>query len=355
VNRGFRDRDYLRTVDNLFFTVIGNVHPNDRVLAYLKYLPNPRGKWGRVGKRYARSIRYYSAANIMKTVDFLRKRYPQYVFSFEQLQISFSSVPHERIVEHYRPEERLEEMRQAKRLDKLEKKTIHLASLLSERGGIPTERLGVTGSILIDVHTSFSDIDLAVYGREESRRIKELLLSLYKKKGSKIRRFSGSLLSTWCKEKSSVHPLSLKEARDLYSRMWNKAVFGSTIFSIHPIRTEQEVTELFGEEFYEPLGVVEIRARVVDAAGSCFLPATYMVTDVQSESGGQFENTNRVVTYEGLYGDIASEGDVIHVRGKLEKVFDTSRRLKYSRVLVGSPEARASDFIRVVTPKSTFP
>ncbi len=355
VNRGFRDRDYLRTLDNLFFTVIGNVHPKDRVLAYVKYLPNPRGKWGRVGKRYARSVRYYSAANIMETVGFLRKRYPQYVYSFEPLKISFSSVPHERIAEHYRPEERLEGMQHAKHLDSLEKKAIRLASFLSERSGVPTERLGVTGSILINVHTSFSDIDLTVYGRQESRRIRELLLSLYKKRNSQIRRFSGNLLSTWCKEQSSVHPLNLKEARNLYSRMWNKAVFRNTPFSIHPIKTEQEVTEQFGEEFYEPVGVVEIRARVVDAADSSFLPGTYFVTDVQFESRHQFGNIERVVTYEGLYGDIASEGDVIFVRGKLEEVFDASRRLKYSRILVGSPEARASDFIRMVTPDPACP
>jgi predicted nucleotidyltransferase len=347
VNRGFRDRDYLRTHDNLFFTVIGNVHPKDRVLAYLKYLPNPRGKWGRVGERYARSTRFYSAANMMKTVDFLRKRYPQYVYRFKPLQISFSAVPHERITEHFRPEERLGEIRHAKYLDNLERKTIQLASLLSERSGVPIERLGVTGSILINVHTSFSDIDLTVYGRPESGRIKESLLSLYKKGNSQVRRFYGNVLSTWCTEQSSVHRLNRKEARELYSRMWNKAIYRNTIFSIHPVKIETEVTEQFGEESYEPVGVVEMRAKVVDAADSCFLPGTYLVTDVQFESGGQIENVERVVTYEGLYGDLAREGDVIFVRGKLEKVFDASRRVKYSRILVGSPEARASDFIRV--------
>jgi hypothetical protein len=36
VNRSFRDRDYLETADGLFFTVIGSVHPEDRVLAYRK-------------------------------------------------------------------------------------------------------------------------------------------------------------------------------------------------------------------------------------------------------------------------------------------------------------------------------
>jgi predicted nucleotidyltransferase len=152
-----------------------------------------------------------------------------------------------------------------------------------------------------------------------------------------------------------VHPLSLKEARNLYARIWNKAVFGNTVFSIHPIKIEEEVTEQFGEELYKTLGVLEVRARVVDASDSCFLPATYFATDVQFESTDQFNNIDRGVTYEGLYPDIASEGDEIFVRGKLEEVFDASGRLKYRRILVGSLKARAYNLIRVLTLDSAHP
>jgi predicted nucleotidyltransferase len=352
VNRTFRDRDYIQTPDNLFFAVIGNVHPRDRVLAYLKYLPNPRGKWGRVKRRYARAIGHYSATEIMETVDFLRKRYPDYIYLYDPLQTAFSAVPLGKIAKHYRPEERLEELRRTKHPDVLESKTIELASFLSEQSGASIGRLGVTGSILLNIHGNFSDIDLTVYGREESRRIKEALLSLYEQNSNPIRKLTGSLLSAWCKEQSSAHPLSLKEARNLYARSWNRAVFENAVFSIHPIKIEQEVTERFGEELYKPLGVFDATARVVDASDSCFMPATYFVTDMRFERKGQFGHVERVVSYEGLYADIASEGDEIFVRGKLEEVYAASERLKYSRILVGSPEARGSDFIKVITPRS---
>jgi len=348
VSREFRDRDYIQTKDDLFFAVIGNVHPKDRVLAYLKYLPNPRGKWARAGKRYARSIRYYSASNIMKTVDFLRKRYSQYVFRYEPFDMVFSAVPRETIAKHYRPEERLRELLHADHLDGLERKAIELASLLSDQSGVSLDRLGVTGSILLDVHRSFSDIDLTVYGRDQSRRVKEALLSLYARDGGALQRFSGRALSGWCKEQSSVHPLTIQEARALYARTWNKAVFRNTVFSIHPIKVEQEVTERFGEELYKPHGVVEARARIVDSSDSCFLPAIYLVTDVRTEGISQLNAVERVVSYEGLYGDIAGSGDEIMVKGKLEEVFDASGRLKYRRILVGSPEARGSDFMKVI-------
>jgi len=347
VDRGFRDRDYVRTQDNLLFAVVGNVHPKDRVLAYLKYLPSPRGKWGKGSARYARSIRYYSASNIMKTVDYLRSRYPQYVFRFKQSHMVFSAVPHEKIIMHYRPEERLKALREAKSPNRLEEKTIRLASLLSDQSGVPPNRLGVTGSILVGIHTGFSDIDLTVYGAHESRKVKETLLSLYKRNGSPVHRFEGKTLSKWCKEQASVHPLTVEEARALYARTWNKAVFENRAFSIHPIKIEQDIQ--FGEELYKPRKVIEVTAKVVGSSDSCFLPGTYLVTDVRPKMG-ELNNLKRVVSYEGLYGDIAGKGDEIKVRGKLEDVMDASGRLKYRRILVGSLEARGSDSIKVVSP-----
>ena len=348
MDREFRDRDYIETMDNLFFAVIGNVHPKDRVLAYLKYLPNPRGKWVRTGKKYARSIRYYSASNIIRTVNFLRKYYSQYVFRYEPFNIVFSAVPRERIAKHYRPEERLNELLHANHVDRLERKAIKLVSIISDESSISLDRLGVTGSILLDIHRSFSDIDLTIYGRDQTRRVKEALLSLYMKNGDGLRRFSGRVLSRWCRQQSSAHPITIQEARELYARTWNKAVFRNTVFSIHAIRTEEEVTEQFGEEIYKPRGVIKVRARVVDSSDSCFLPAIYLVSDVRTTGISQFNAVERVVSYEGLYSDIAASGDEIVVKGKLEEVLDESRRLKYRRILVGSPEARGSDFMKVI-------
>jgi len=343
VVRGFRDRDYLETTDSLFFAVVGNEHPKDRVLAYLKYLPDSHGKWGKKRNRFTRSIRYYSATSIMRTVNFLAKRYPQYVFQDERSDVVFSAVPRGRIVKHHRPERRLEEMRVSQHLDRLEKKTTQLAAILSARSGVPPTRLGVTGSILIDVQTSFSDIDLIVYGVKESGQVKEALLQLYAN-GEPFQRFTGSTLSTWCREQCSVHPLMIEEAKAIYARSWNKGMYKNTVFSVHPVR--KTGGEWFGELLFRSQGIVEISARVTDASDSRFLPATYRVTKVQPEKS-EFRNLDRVVSYESLYGDIARKDDVIVVRGKLEEAIDRSGRMKYRRVLVGSADAGGSDFIKV--------
>jgi len=338
-------------VDGIFFTVIGSVHPDDRVLAYLKYLPASRGRWSRGKQKYRRSMRYYSAPNVMNAVDLLSRIFPEYVFYSEPFNMTFSAVPTSRIAKHYCPEQHLLELRNRERVDKLQSKAVELAHLLADESGVPPTRLGVTGSILLGVHqVSFSDIDLVVYGREEARRIKDTLLSLYERKGTGVERLRGKSLSRWCKEMSLVHPFTIPEARRLYnSRKWNKGTFRGTIFSIHPTKVEDEVAERYGDEFYKPRGIVEAKAKVVDSADSYFLPAVYLVKDVQFDGDAQFGMVEKLISYEGLYSDVASNGEEIVVRGKLEEVHNASGQLKSRRILIGSPEAHASDFIKAVT------
>jgi len=353
LGRGFRDRDYLQTQDGLFFTVIGNLHPQERVLAYLKYLPHPRGRWGRPGKRYRRSMRYYCASNVMKAVEFLSRRYPEYVFHSEPFNFMLSAVPVEKITRHYQPEERLRQLHVAAGLDELERKAVELASILSEQSGVPFERLGVTGSVLVDLHSvKFSDIDLVVYGRNQSRRVKEALLSFYEGTGIGVERLRGRRLSRWCREQSTVHPFSMKEAKALYqARKWNKGVFKDTIFSVHPTKVEEEVSGQYGDELYKPCGIVEAKARVVDSEDSYFLPATYLVDNVRPQRISRLGSVERVVSFEGLYADVAENGEEIAVRGKLEDVLDASGRLKYRRILVGSPEAHGTDYVKAAVSK----
>jgi hypothetical protein len=245
----------------------------------------------------------------------------------------------------------LKELWNGEHRDGLQSKAIELARLISDESGVSLDRLGITGSILVNVHkVSFSDIDLVVYGREESRRIKEALLSLYERKGTGVERLRGKSLSRWCKEMSVVHPFSLPETRKLYNaRKWNKGTFRGTIFSIHPTKIEDEVTERYGDEFYRPCGIVQAKAKVVDSADSYFLPAVYRVKDVEFEGSVQFGMVEKVVSYESLYSDIASNSEEITVRGKLEEVHDASGQLRSRRILIGSPEARAYDFIKAVT------
>ena len=146
--RSFRDRDHIITPEGFIFTVIGNVHPRDHVLAYLKYIPDESGRWGRHQRRYRRALRHYSVPCVMESMRFLRSTGSKYIFHSSVHGFSLPAVPKDRIAKHLRPEQQLEELSRSSHLDKLQRKAVELADLISHKSNIPINSLGVSGSIL---------------------------------------------------------------------------------------------------------------------------------------------------------------------------------------------------------------
>jgi len=87
-----------------------------------------------------------------------------------------------------------------------------------------------------------------------------------------------------------------------------------TPFSIHPVKLDHEIQERYGDRIYESTGPVTVRA---------------------------------VASYEGLYDNLAQPGESILVKGKLERVTETKTGQEYYRVLVGSPEGKGAEYIKL--------
>ncbi len=346
MTRGFRDRDYLETIEGYLFCVVDSVHPKDRVIAYLKYIPNSSGKWGKENKRMKRILKNYTMQNLLETFEFLEKNHPEYLYYSSVMNIKMSAVPLNRISYHFKPEEKLLHLINMEKPDTLQRKVINLVQLLSDKSGVPLKFFGVTGSILLDIHQDFSDIDLIVYGAEASRSVKDALMQFYKSRGSPIRRFGKKMIHEWCLDKARVYPLTYEEAARIFKKRWNRGVFRETLFSIHPVKLEEENDEKYGDRIFKPEGMIKIKATISDASEADFLPAVYKVRDVKVIEGRKVKDITEVASYEGLYGSLAEEGERILSYGKLEKVIDRRIGEEYHRVLIGSKEARGSDYIK---------
>lgn len=346
--RGFRDRDYLRTEEGYFFCVLGPVHPEDRVIAYLKYVPDPSGKWGRGSNRFRRALPHYTVDGLLETFRFLESR-PEYLFDSQAWGVRMSAVPLHKISEHLKPEEKVSQLMRMEGLDPLQSKTVRLVEALSELSGVPPSYFGVTGSVLLDIHRDFSDIDLLVYGKRNSESVRKALLQSYEERDSPVRRLHGEKAREWCLQKTELYPLTYEEAERILERRWNRGLFHGTLFSIHPVKLEGEVKEKYGDRVFRPEGTVKIEATVSDASEACFMPATYRVEDVRVVEGPRVRDIFEVVSYEGLYGDLAKDGERILAYGKLEGVTDRVSGLRYHRLLIGSQEARGRDYIKLLS------
>ena len=346
--RNFRDRDFIQTCEGFFFCVIGFLHPPDRVISYIKYVPSESGIWGSGENRFNRILQKYTVPNLLETFNFLKQRYPNYLFHSPVDNITMTAVPHDHIKKHFIPEQKLTQLRQAKHLDSLQEKLIRFTKFLEDVSNVSESSFGVTGSLLLDIHQPrFSDIDIIVYGTSDSWNLKRALDGNVDSE-MLLRRLKGQALKNWCVKKSQQYPLSVKDALKLSKRKWNLGFFEDKWVSIHPVKLESDVKKEYGQETYVPYGQVVIQAVVCDNNDSIFLPATYKIGDVKFIEGSHFANVSEVVSYESLYDSLAQKGERLQVKGKLERVIEKSNNRQHYRVLVGSAEGKGKEYIKLV-------
>jgi uncharacterized protein len=346
--RGFLDRDFVSTAEGMFFCVVGGVHPRDRVISYLKYVPTTEGKWGK-GQRYTRTMQTYTIPSLLANIDNLSASYPRYVFNSKAFHIRMSAVPKSMVKEHYKPEKKLEQILNAKKPDPLQLETIQLVTYLAERASIPLGAFGVTGSILLDIHNpEFSDIDLLIYGRKNSLRLRETLKEELEK-GEVIQRISGPYLERQFRRWTTNYHLTQDEAEEFFSRRWNIGFFNKRVFSVHPTKIREETNERYGEKVYTPIGIATGEGKITDTSNSLYLPGTYLLDKLVLDPGSGLKEQRMIrelISYDGFYTGIFDLGEKVKVKGKLEKVYDKRSRETGYRVLVGSPEAKGLDFIK---------
>lgn len=230
--------------------------------------------------------------------------------------------------------------------DRLEQKTLNLTEKLFEHASVPLNLFGVTGSILLGIHSlEYSDIDITVYGGRNSLKIKNALIQLYENKDSGFEKFASQRLKTWCEDKVKLYPLTMADAEKMYTRIWNRGIFNGTLFSIHPTKLDSEIKERYEDKTIQPKGLIEVEATVKDSTQAIFTPSTYKIENIHVRSGIQAD-VKEILSYEGLYGGIFNDGDQIIVRGLLEKVKDKLDG-SYWRVVVGSLTADGKDYVKL--------
>jgi predicted nucleotidyltransferase len=334
-----KDRDFLRTREGMFFCVTGYLHPPDRYTAYLKYSPTSDGKWADEATAYRRELPYYHVRNVAKTIDYLEEHYPAYVHYCPVRDFQFSMVPRGRVARYYAPEARLRDILRSPQ-DSLEEEVRALTLHMAVGAAIDPTALGVTGSILISLHNpDFSDIDLTIYGLDSARRLRE---ALRQSSVPRVQRLDEQFTAKWSKAIARRFPLTVEEARTFASGRWNYGTYQGRYFSVHPIRSDDEITETYGEHIYRSRGIGRIIATVADASEALFMPAIYRVEDVRLLEGGpEVASVREIVSYEGLYRDVVDADSVIEARGKLETVDGQPRRL-----VIGSMALAGQGYIK---------
>ncbi len=321
--------DLLETKDNIIFDVKGLVHPPDRVVAFVRYVPDSKGDRERNGKRYSK---YYS---LSKRYDLIKREYPQYLVNDPVFNTVLCEVPVEDIKQHYQPFQGLEELKNSYYLDESETAALRFMEILKENSGIKWSKLGVSGSILVKLHKPSSDIDLIVYGSKPSYIVAETMKQMFKNNDNPITRYDLDGLMELFDFRSKDTNVSFEDFVRTDSRKVSHGKFMGKHFFIRFVKELNEINEQYGSIIYKSIGDARIKATVADDSNALFTPCCYNLFNVRILEGPKVDHLEEIVSFRGRFCEQAKTGEVVVAKGKLERVQQEGKD-DHFRLLLGS-------------------
>jgi len=320
-----REGDFLETVDNFIFDVKGIVHPPDRVIAYLRYVPDEKGGRTRLG------VQYRKVYGLKRREAFLRKNAPIYSYFDPVAHRKLQGVPLEKIRVLHEPIEKLQQLSAKKSLDQMEEDALELVRLLKSATGLPSRRFGISGSLLVDLYDQNSDIDLIVYGKRESHKVLEALKRL--QYNMPLERYDKSGIRRLYEARCMQNAMSFTAFTMHEKRKFLEGRFRRRDYFIRCIKDWSEVKEKYGDRYYYPLGSSIIRAVVDDDSENILTPCVYKVAQAKVLSGKKTAVPSQVVSFRGRFCEQAFQGERVQARGRVERVIN--RYGEWYRMVVG--------------------
>ncbi len=303
-----RLRDFVKAND-CFFSIVGYDHSKG-VKSFLRYVPSSQGDRISEGTRYKKllheeAVKYSIEKNLYYNED-----------------LGIFLIPYEDIQRVYKPEEKIKDLLEGKFTDEELKRIVEFFD------GIPAEKMGVTGSRLIDLKSEESDIDFIMYGdfwfigREKIR------------KG--IESGSGKLAEPsedmwdfiYAKRKVNI-PFDIFLLHE--RRKYHRAVLGSTYFDLLYVRDYDELGKPIPEWRGKRLEKTTIKGKLADDSLTFDYPAYFPLSKSKVKAILCFTHTFVGQAIKGE--EIEARGYIEEIGGKKYLVVGTSREVTDEYVL----------------------
>jgi predicted nucleotidyltransferase len=329
-----REGDLIEAIDGNIFDVKGFIHPPGKVIAFIRFTPDSNGE------RKRGETRYRKVYALRERYDLLKKRFPQYLVFDPVFNQWLCEVPVEAVKQHYEPSTHLRQLRRKDSCDKLEKQALELAELLHTESRVNWNSLGVSGSLLVGLHTPKSDLDLIVYGSKSCWKVYNTLTSLVRDLEGDVRSYGEQDLKELFAFRSKDTIMKFEDFVRTESRKLLQGKFHEKDYFVRCIKAWNEVPEKYGVVQYRPVGEAKLRATVIDDSEMIFTPCTYPIEDTRILQGNSTESPQEIVSFRGRFCEQARKGEKIVARGMIEsvKTGDTER----FRLIIGN---KPSDYM----------
>jgi predicted nucleotidyltransferase len=309
----------------------GYEHPEDRVFAFLKYIPakyrdlfnvemlQRTWKFGSkpLTNQLFRAEKLYTAKNYQTFIEAFRTKFPNYLFYDKTRSKELITAPLDKIEQVFVPKDRLVWLQNLDKPDKLQTHALKIIDLIHRESGVPYEDLGIHGSIALDMHAPESDVDFVVYGTENFRQVEQTLQILVNQ---------GTM--------SYIAGNRIEAARKFVGKHEGK------IWMYNATKKTEENKTQYGDYIFTQLAPLHFSATICDDTQTMYRPATYKITNYQpldAQSEVELENIpKQVISNIGCYRNVARVGQQIKVAGALEKVQSTKNNTIFYQVVVGT-------------------
>lgn len=334
-----REGDFIETLEGLIFDVKGLIHPPDRVVAYLRYFENTSGVRRHDGRKY---VKVYSLSD---RDSILRERYPHYIYYDNVFGEWLEGVPNNLIVKHYEPTSKVFNFLRDQPLNGIEKEALMFIQAIHDFSGVPFEKLGISGSLLVNLYASESDIDVTVYGKKNCRLVHDALSYLMDKRKSGFSRYTLYDLKKLYEFRFKDTRMPFSEFCAIENRKSIQGKFMGRDFFVRFIIDWDEIAESYGDRIYRGVGYVKIKAKIENDENSIFTPCEYAVSNVRILDGASGVSSPikivSIVSFRGRFCEQAKRGEWVTAQGKMEKVIEKSSE-EYYRMILG---AKPTDFM----------
>ncbi len=361
----FYESVLIDTVDGFQCKSYSNEHPKGYIIVKPKYIPSGALKGEGLKYRFLFEkclIRFNLFAQkdkLKNYVDQFKKNFPDYIYEDKSSGNWFFVVPKSKIKEVHDPRKGLQELMKVpgKDLDSYLSNVVELIKFLV-KSGVKTESMGITHSTLLGNYTpGKSDIDVIVYGKDNGWKILDYLKTA---EHQKLHWKTDQEWSEYYKDHKTSESLHFTEDEYIkhMKRKRYEGMFGGNVFTLFTVEDPGETWFKWGEEKYEPLGIVTVKGKVTDHYNSHVRPGFYGIKDAEilkMEGINSFDPSleiKKIVTFSIPFVQQAIKGEEISACGLLELVTPKIGK-KYYRVVVGYFDAylnerREKEFIKAL-------
>ena len=324
-----RDRDAIITKEGLIFRVLGYSHPPESFICDAEYASSkifksddPRAPRGSGEELF---YKFYEDEGW----KFIQDRYPQYMILHEMLKRKVIGVSFSDVFTTRKPDKVLQELLDRKAEDDLVSAMRSVVNVVSESSSLSLEDFGVFGSMLHGFHhPRFSDIDLIIYGGRNLEGLRKTLHELYES-DSAVLKNEFETDQTVKSKNWQFRNLSFKEyvwhqRRKLTYALFRDQKSGRTIKTeFEPVKNWNEISNEYDSKTrINPKGWTHILAKSAPTITNppSSHPSTQSNQQEICEGPREAMETKRIVSYMEEFRMQAKQGEIVDVRGNLEKV-----------------------------------